>query len=96
LNPRGETAQDMIGVDIKQTIRPHLSTMLDEMEKSARQKWKESADVLKEISAKEDALKEKQAGNSQLESRTKEVLCLCLKFTMLLVFDFKRKFCIKN
>ena len=87
MNPRGETAQDMIGIDIKKTIRPHLSAMVDDMEKSVREKWKESTDILKEISSKEDALQEKQTSNVQLESKMKEVFCFELHMLSLFLLS---------
>lgn len=73
INPRGETVQDLSGIDIKQSIRPHLAALLEDMEKGARDKFKESTDLLKEIRAKEDVLQEKQASSSQLESEAKEI-----------------------
>eukprot|EP00250_Pteridium_aquilinum_P034322 c7414_g1_i1 orf=208-1935(+) len=79
LNLRGETAQDLIGIDIKQLVRPHLVALLEDTEKSVREKWKESTDLLKEISAKEDGLQEKQVMNSQLELKMKELEAVCKK-----------------
>lgn len=73
LNPRGETAQNLLGVDIKQVVRPQLAALLEDTERSVRDKWKESTDLLKEISSKEDALQEKRASNAQLEAKMKEL-----------------------
>ncbi|KAI5079832.1 hypothetical protein GOP47_0005311 [Adiantum capillus-veneris] len=73
LNSRGETVEDLVGVNIKEHIRPHLLALQEEIEKNAREKWNESTELLKENTVLEDALKGKQAFNSQVEARTKEL-----------------------
>ncbi|MCO5598145.1 hypothetical protein L7F22_052237 [Adiantum nelumboides] len=73
LNSRGETADDLLGINIKKHIRPYLVALQEETEKNERGKWNESTELLKENTGLEDALREKQGFNSQVEGRTKEL-----------------------
>ncbi|KAH7276363.1 hypothetical protein KP509_39G004100 [Ceratopteris richardii] len=79
LNSRGETAQDLLGIDIKHMIRPQIRALQEDIEKSTREKWNKATDLLKENSVKEDSLNEKRASNLQLVSRKNELEAACKK-----------------